>query len=37
VAELRVSYPSLLDASAPVVMAHPREVVIAEKFLPVLP
>jgi hypothetical protein len=28
----RVTYPSLLDAPAPVVMAYPREVVIAEKF-----
>jgi hypothetical protein len=28
----RVTYPCLLDAPAPVVMAYPREVVIAEKF-----
>jgi hypothetical protein len=28
----RVTYPSLLDAPPPVVMAYPREVVIAEKF-----
>lgn len=28
----RVIYPSLLDAPAPVVMAYPQEVVIAEKF-----
>jgi hypothetical protein len=28
----RVTYPSLLGAPAPVVMAYPREVVIAEKF-----
>jgi hypothetical protein len=28
----RVTYPSLLDAPSPVVMAYPREVVIAEKF-----
>jgi hypothetical protein len=28
----RVTYPSLLDAPAPVVMAYPPEVVIAEKF-----
>jgi hypothetical protein len=28
----RVTYPSLLDAPAPIVLAYPREVVIAEKF-----
>ncbi len=28
----RVTYPSLLDAPAPLVMAYPREAVIAEKF-----
>jgi hypothetical protein len=28
----RVTYPALLDALAPTVMAYPREVVIAEKF-----